>query len=159
MSEQPRVSGQMAQDGGQQAGDTTQPAQQVGGTAQPAQQASGTPQPAQLPQHVVKRTRMGGLWLASGAFAVVLLLLLIFILENGKSVDVAYFGAHGHLPLGVALLLAAVLGILMVVIPGTARIVQLRMTARRHRRTDAARLGASQQQPPAAAETQVPGRR
>jgi uncharacterized integral membrane protein len=101
---------------------------------------------------------MGGLWLASGAFAVVLLLLLIFILENGKSVDVAYFGAHGHLPLGVALLLAAVLGILMVVIPGTARIVQLRMTARRHRRADAARLGASQQ-PPTAAETQVPGRR
>jgi uncharacterized integral membrane protein len=145
MSEQPRVSGQMAQDGGQQAGDTTQPAQQVGGTAQPAQQASGTPQPAQLPQHVVKRTRMGGLWLASGSFAVVLLLLLIFILENSRSVDVAYFGAHGHVPLGVALLLAAVLGILMVVIPGTARIVQLRMTARRHRRADATRLGASQQ--------------
>jgi uncharacterized integral membrane protein len=159
MSEQPRVSGQMAQDGAQQAGDTAQPAPRPSGTAQSAPQASGTAQPAPLPQHVVKRTRMGGLWLASAAFAVVLLLLLIFILENGKSVDVAYFGAHGHLPLGVALLLAAVLGILMVVIPGTARIVQLRMTARRHRRTDAARLGASQQQPPTAAETQVPGQR
>jgi len=94
-----------------------------------------------------------------GAFAVVLLLLLIFILENGRRVDVAYFGAHGHLPLGVALLLAAVLGILMVVIPGTARIVQLRLTARRHRRSDAARLGASQQQPSTAAETPAPGRR
>jgi uncharacterized integral membrane protein len=109
------------------------------------QDASGTAQPAQLPQHVVKRTRMGGLWFASGSFAVVLLLLLIFILENGKSVDVAYFGAHGHVPLGVALLLAAVLGILMVVIPGTARIVQLRLTARRHRRADAGQLAASRQ--------------
>jgi uncharacterized integral membrane protein len=145
MSEQPRVSGQMTRDDGQQVGDPTQPAQPVVETAQPAQQASGTAQPAQLPQHVVKRTRMGGLWLASGSFAVVLLLLLIFILENSRSVDVAYFGAHGHVPLGVALLLAAVLGILMVVIPGTARIVQLRMTARRHRRADATRLGASQQ--------------
>jgi uncharacterized integral membrane protein len=48
-----------------------------------------------------------------------LLLLLIFILENGKQVSVTYFGAHGHLPLGVALLLAAVLGVLLVVIPGT----------------------------------------
>src|SRR6202050_5825540 len=97
MSEEPRVSGQVTQDGGQQVGDTTQPAQQVGetaqpaqqarGTAQPVQQASGTAQPVQLPQHVVKRTRLGGLWLASGSFAVVLLLLLIFILENGKRVD------------------------------------------------------------------------
>ena len=109
------------------------------------QQATGTAQPPQLPQHVVKRTRMGGLWFASGSFAVVLLLLLIFILENSKGVDVAYFGAHGHLPLGVALLLAAVLGILMVVIPGTARIVQLRLTARRHRRADAGQIAASQQ--------------
>ena len=169
MSEQPRVSGQMTQDGGQQvgdtaqparqAGDTVQPAQQASGTTQPTQQASGTTQPTQLPQHVVKRTRIGGVWLASASFAVVLLLLLIFILENGRSVDVAYFGAHGHLPLGVALLLAAVLGILMVVIPGTARIVQLRMTARRHRRTDASRLGASQQQPSTAGETPAPGRR
>ena len=169
MSDQPRVSGQMTQDGGQQvgdtaqparqAGDTVQPAQQASGTTQPTQQASGTTQPAQLPQHVVKRTRMGGVWLASASFAVVLLLLLIFILENGKTVDVAYFGAHGHLPLGVALLLAAVLGILMVVIPGTARIVQLRLTARRHRRSDAARLGASQQQPSTAGETSASGRR
>ena len=84
------------------------------------------------------------MWLASGSFAVVLLLLLIFILENGHSVDVAYFGAHGHLPLGVALLLAAVLGILMVVIPGTARVVQLRLTARRHRRVDASHQAQAQ---------------
>jgi uncharacterized integral membrane protein len=145
MSHEPRVPGLVAQDGGQQAN----------GTAPAAQPAP----PAQLPQHVVKRTRMGGLWLASGSFAVVLLLLLIFILENGKSVDVAYFGAHGHVPLGVALLLAAVLGILMVVIPGTARIVQLRLTARRHRRADAAPLAASQQQPSGAGETPAPGPR
>jgi uncharacterized integral membrane protein len=142
MSEEPRVPGQVAQDGGQL----------PSGTAPPAP-------PAPLPQHVVKRTRMGGLWLASGSFAVVLLLLLIFILENSKSVDVAYFGAHGHVPLGVALLLAAVLGILMVVIPGTARIVQLRLTARRHRRADAGRPAAAQQQPPAEGETLAPGPR
>ncbi len=69
--------------------------------------------------------------------------------------DIGYFGAHGHLPLGVALLLAAVLGILMVVIPGTARIVQLRLTARRHRRADTGQLAASQQ-PSSAEETPAP---
>ncbi len=97
-----------------------------------------TPAPAGLPpQHVVKRTRAGGVWVASALFALVLLLLLIFILENGQRATVSFFGAHGHLPLGVALLLAAVMGVLLVVIPGTARIVQLRLVARRHRRAEA----------------------
>ena len=96
-------------------------------------------------QHVVRRTRIGGWWVASALFAVVLLLLLIFILENSQRVDISFFGAHGHLPLGVALLLAAVLGVLLVVIPGTARIVQLRMVARRHRGADAKRATRSQQ--------------
>ena len=113
----------------------------------------GTPQnpPAgqMPPQHVVKRTRVGGIWVASALFAVVLLLLLIFILENGQRADIGYFGAHGHLPLGVALLLAAVLGVLLVVIPGTGRIMQLRLVARRHRRLDAKR-GDAAAQPPAA---------
>ena len=96
-------------------------------------------------QHVVRRTRIGGWWVASALFAVVLLLLLIFILENSQRVDISFFGAHGHLPLGVALLLAAVLGVLLVVIPGTARIVQLRIVARRHRGIDARRATRSQQ--------------
>jgi hypothetical protein len=50
---------------------------------------------------------------------------------------VSFFGAHGHLPLGIALLLAAILGVLLVVIPGTGRIVQLRMMVWRHRTIDA----------------------
>jgi uncharacterized integral membrane protein len=96
-----------------------------------AQQLNGPP-----PEHVVRRTRVGGIWVAAAVFAVALLLLLIFILQNGQRVSVGYFAAHGHLPLGVALLLAAVLGVLLVVIPGTARIIQLRITARRRRRRD-----------------------
>jgi uncharacterized integral membrane protein len=86
---------------------------------------------------------------AAALFAVVLLLLLIFILENGQRVSISYFGAHGHLPVGVALLLAAVLGVLLVVIPGTARIIQLRITAHRHRRADAQAATAAAAPPPA----------
>jgi lipopolysaccharide assembly protein A len=93
--------------------------------------------PAAMRQHRIKHTRISGAWTAAVLFALVLLLLLIFILENGQKVKVTFFGATGHLPLGVALLLAAVLGILLVVVPGTARIVQLRITARRHRKADA----------------------
>jgi uncharacterized integral membrane protein len=80
------------------------------------------------------RSRVGGLWVTAVAFALVLLLLLIFILENGQRAEVSFFGAHGHLPMGVALLLAAVFGVLLVAVPGTARIVQLRLLGRRPRR-------------------------
>ena len=90
---------------------------------------------------MVRRTRIGGIWVAFARFALVLL--LFFVLENDKSVPIGYFGAHRHVPLGVALLLAAVFCVLLVVIPGTARIIQLPMVAhrtgawtprRRHRR-------------------------
>jgi lipopolysaccharide assembly protein A len=95
-----------------------------------------------LPHHKIPRTRASGLWTAVACFGVVLLLLLIFILQNSRAVDVSYFGAHGHLPLGIALLLSAVCGVILVVLPGTARIIQLRITARRHRRADARHLAA-----------------
>ena len=106
----------------------------------PSQPPSPPQQPSTAPpQHRIRRTRTGGIWVAVGFFAVILLLLLIFILQNGQKVDISYMGAHGHLPLGVALLLAAVCGVLLVVLAGTARISQLRATARRHRRADAKR--------------------
>jgi uncharacterized integral membrane protein len=79
-------------------------------------------------------SRLGAMWVAAVLFALVLLLLLIFILQNSQRVEVSFFGAHGHTPMGVALLLAAVFGILLVAIPGSARILQLRMRDRRRRR-------------------------
>ena len=62
------------------------------------------------------------------AGAIVLILLLIFILENTQSVKISYFGASGHVALGVALLFAAVGGALLVGILGAARIAQLGVT-------------------------------
>ena len=118
-----------------------QPASDTPPQAAPEQAAPG--QAAPLPDHQIKRTRISGLWVAVGFFAVVLLLLLIFILQNGTKVDVSYMGAHGHLPLGVALLLSAVCGVLLVVLAGAARISQLRATARKHRRADARRTKAA----------------
>ena len=118
------------------------PEQAQPGPVPPPQAAPPPP-----PQHRIKRTRTGGIWVAVGFFAVVLLLLLIFILQNGTDVSVSYLGMHGHLPLGVALLLAAVCGVLLVVLAGTARIAQLRATARRHRRVDAKRVAAAAKEP------------
>jgi uncharacterized integral membrane protein len=109
---------------------------------EPPPTAPEQPAPAAPPSHAapplkVKRTRTSGVWVAMGFFAVVLLLLLIFILQNGTQVNISYLGAHGRMPLGVAMLLSAVCGVLLVVLAGAARISQLRTTARRHRRADA----------------------
>jgi uncharacterized integral membrane protein len=79
----------------------------------------------------VPHSRVGQVWVAAVLFALVLLLLLVFLLQNGQRAEVSFFGFHGTLPMGVALLLAAVFGILLVALPGTARIVQLRLLSRR----------------------------
>jgi uncharacterized integral membrane protein len=97
---------------------------------------AGTPSSVQPPpQKAAKQSRVNSTWVVLALFAVVLLLLLVFILENSKSVDIGYFGAHGHVPLGVALLLAAVLGILLVILAWLARGVRVRATAHKHRKT------------------------
>ncbi|WP_345630428.1 lipopolysaccharide assembly protein LapA domain-containing protein [Rugosimonospora acidiphila] len=88
------------------------------------------PLPSRLP-----RSRAGGLWTVLVAFALVLLFLLIFILQNGQRSDVYLLGAHGHLPMAVALLLATVFGVLLVALPATVRILQLRLTATRARKS------------------------
>lgn len=77
------------------------------------------------------RTRVGGTWVGIILFALVLVVLLVFILQNTQSVEVSYFAAHGHLPLAVAMLLSAVGGVLLAATAGSLRIWQLRRNARR----------------------------
>lgn len=52
--------------------------------------------------------------------ALLLIALLIFIAQIFKQVAIHYLGFNGHVSLAVALLLAAVGGVLLVAIPGTA---------------------------------------
>ena len=90
-------------------------------------------------QHVIERTRAGGFWTALTLFAIVLLLLLIFILQNGRKVDITLYWAEVQLPLAVALLLAAVFGALLAASAAGARILQLRRVAKKHRIEDRVR--------------------
>jgi uncharacterized integral membrane protein len=79
----------------------------------------------------ITRTRVSGLWIGVILSVVVLIFLLIFILQNLTTVPIYYLGAQGSLPAGVALLFAAILGALVVAVPGALRIFQLRREARR----------------------------
>ena len=79
-------------------------------------------------------TRTSSLWMAVIGFVAVLLLLAIFLLQNGQRVQVAYLGTNTHLPLAVAMLLSALAGALLVATAGMARVLQLRHSARRLRK-------------------------
>jgi lipopolysaccharide assembly protein A len=107
-------------------------------TSTPISTSTSTPTPTETPAPAAPQpaptTRTGVAFGALIAGAIVLILLLVFILENTESVKISYFGAGGHLPLGVALLLAAIGGALVTGIVGAARIMQLRRHVRRRSR-------------------------
>jgi putative membrane protein len=82
-----------------------------------------------------RRTRLSGAWTAIVVGLVALVVILVFILQNQQGVEVTFLMFHGRLPLAVALLFALILGAVIVVAFGAARILQLRMVAGRARRT------------------------
>jgi uncharacterized integral membrane protein len=77
------------------------------------------------------RTRTSTVWTAVVVLVASLVLVLVFILQNLQAVAVSFLVFHGRLPLGVALLVAATLGGVIVVAAGAARLVQLRRARRR----------------------------
>ena len=78
-------------------------------------------------------TRASAAWVATGVALVFLIMLIIFMLQNSKKTEVTFLGLAGTVPLGVALLVAAVGGGVVVGIAGVARVTQLRMNARQIR--------------------------
>jgi uncharacterized integral membrane protein len=103
----------------------------AGPTGAPTTGAPTTGAPTTGTAPKARRSRTGGLWVGLILSALVLLFLLVFILQNGEPVQISFFALDGVLPTGVALLLAAIAGILLVAIPGSIRILQLRRAARR----------------------------
>jgi uncharacterized integral membrane protein len=93
--------------------------------------AEAAPKPPP-PEDAVKFTRAGALWSALIVGFLILILLLVFIMQNTDSTTVHLFGWAWQLPVGVAVLLAAVGGGLLTVLVGTARILQLRRAAKKN---------------------------
>jgi len=83
-------------------------------------------------------TRTGAAWFGICAAALVFVVLIVFMLQNTRSVEVNFVGMHGNLPLALALLIAGVGAAILTMVIGTARITQLRRLSRRQERRDIA---------------------
>jgi len=100
-------------------------------SAEPPNSTADSPRALGAP----RLTRASAAWVATGATLLLLILLIVFILQNSAKVDVHFLGMSSTIALGMALLIAAVGGGVLVAIAGVARVTQLRMNARRTRRT------------------------
>lgn len=82
------------------------------------------------PKNPVKFTRAAALWAALISGFLILIVLLIFIAQNTASAQFHFLGWDWSLPLGVAILGAAVCGGLLTVAVGAVRMLQLRRAAK-----------------------------
>jgi len=117
---------------------TDVPAAEGATTTLPPQSANGTsPQlpPAASPRRPGRmHTRISGMRISLIAGSASLIVVMIFIIQNARAVNISFLSAHLRLSLAVALVLAAIAGALLMAAAGTARITQLRQIMRRDRR-------------------------
>jgi uncharacterized integral membrane protein len=101
-------------------------------TPTPAEDDSAdSPIPARAAKSDRRPTRISNLHTGLVLSAVVLVLLVVFLIQNSRTVKISFFGGNVHVSLAIALLIAAIGGALIVGGAGAARIAQLRR--RRHR--------------------------
>lgn len=98
--------------------------QQRGPVAPPA------PSPA---RPSVPRTRTGVIWVTVCVGALLAVGLIVFMVQNTQTVEVTFLGMTGSTSLALMLLIAAVGGVLVTLILGSARIIQLRHQAHKRR--------------------------
>ena len=105
-----------------------------GTTSSPTRSARGRSRRRRAAPDGARHTRISGAWSALAVAIVLGIALIDFIVENTRSVRVDFFSASGHLPVGVALLAAALAGAAVVLTVGVCRTAQLRLAIRRRAR-------------------------
>jgi hypothetical protein len=87
----------------------------------------------------VKGSFAGGTWIALIAGALLLILLLVFILQNQQPAEMTLFSWQFTFPTGVGLLLAAIAGALIMALVGGVRMIQLRRQIKKTQKAAATR--------------------
>lgn len=77
------------------------------------------------------RTVAGSTWVGLIVGAVLLIVLLVFILQNQEPLELTFFAWNFTFPAGVGFLLAAIAGALIMALVGGVRMLQLRREVRR----------------------------
>jgi uncharacterized integral membrane protein len=93
-----------------------------------------TPSQTDHEPEVFRHTRTSAAWVATAIGVIVGVALIDFIAQNTRDVRIEFFGAHGQMPIAVALLAALVAGAIIVLAIGVGRVAQLRLTMRRQRK-------------------------
>lgn len=103
--------------------------------ATPASEAAGpeTPTDVRPGRDPLRGSRTSGAWLGVVAAAVLLVLLVVFIVQNTQSVRVSYFGWDGTAPLAAALLIATAAGMAIAILAASLRLLQVRRRVKRDR--------------------------
>ena len=121
--------GEVAEQSPTTAGSPTAPAHPTADTAprtttkKPAKKSAESPA---TPAHPVKGSFAGGTWIALIAGALLLIVLLVFIMQNQNQVDLVLFAWNFRFPAGIGFLLAAIGGALIMALVGGVRMLQLR---------------------------------
>ncbi|AZA09017.1 LapA family protein [Corynebacterium pseudopelargi] len=74
----------------------------------------------------VQGSLAGGTWVSLIVGALLLIVLLIFIMQNQEQVELEFFAWNFSVPVGVGFLLAAIVGALIMAMVGIIRMFQLR---------------------------------
>jgi uncharacterized integral membrane protein len=90
--------------------------------------------PAPIEPDPLRPARGASTWLALTAVGVLLVLLVVFILQNTQSVRVSFLGWDGDAPLAVALLASAAAGVLVTALAAIVRILRQHRRVRREAR-------------------------
>jgi uncharacterized integral membrane protein len=93
-----------------------------------------TPPQSEHEPEVFRHTRTSAAWVATAIGVIVGVALIDFIAQNTRDVRIEFFGAHGQMPIAVALLAALVAGAIIVLAIGVGRVAQLRLAMRRQRK-------------------------
>lgn len=105
------------------------PIESTGSAPESATEVATTQSTKHKPE--VRGSLAGGTWVALIFGTLLLVLLLVFILQNQQKVDLNLFAWSFQFPAGVGFLLAAIVGALIMAIVGGVRMLELRRQVKR----------------------------
>ncbi|AKC37453.1 hypothetical protein BKG83_16990 [Mycobacteroides chelonae] len=96
------------------------------------EQAPLPPAKAVKKEDAVKRTRAAATWTGVILGLLILILLLVFILQNLTDTTTHFLSWEIQMPLGITVLFAAITGAALTALVGGVRIIQLRRAAKKN---------------------------